>query len=108
MTEEPRTIGDPYTAQAALKPCELYKDHGSATPVITQGHHIYPIYLQNRKFGRIVHPDLMWLCGTCHDNIHAWLYWIMGERKQPLTTVPPRARAQAEFVLNWFNTVEKG
>lgn len=92
----------PVTASAADKPCELYLDHGSARPVITQGHHIYPVYLQNRKYGKIVHGDLMYLCGNCHDSVHAQLYYLMGERKMPTVTVPKRAQAQAQRAYNWF------
>lgn len=93
----------PITAPAAEKPCELYLDHGSSNPVITQGHHIFPVYLQNRKYGKIVIPDLMYLCGTCHDSVHAWLYWIMGERKKPSVPVPPRAEALAWRAYQWFH-----
>lgn len=91
------------TAPAADKPCELYADHGSAVPSVTQGHHIYPVYLQNRKYGRIVSGELAYLCGTCHDNVHAWLYFIMGERREPRPTPPPRARRLAQRALDWFN-----
>lgn len=92
----------PVTASAADLPCALYKDHGSATPVITQGHHIYPVYLQNRKYGKIVDPSLMYLCGNCHDSIHTWLYWLMDERKMPTAPVPPRAKQQAQVAYDWF------
>lgn len=90
------------TAQAAEKPCALYADHGSSVPVITQGHHVYPVYLQNRVYGRIQDPTLVFLCGTCHDSVHAWLYFLLGDRKRPLTTVPPRARALAQKAADWY------
>lgn len=92
----------PITASATDKPCELYLDHGSARPVITQGHHIKPVYLQNRKYGKIVSNELMYLCGNCHDSIHAWLYWIMGERKMPTAPVPIRAKNKAQQAYDWF------
>lgn len=93
---------EPTTAPAAEKPCEMYLDHGSARPSVTQGHHVFPVYLQNRKYGRIVHGELMFLCGTCHDNLHAWLYWLMGERKIPNPEPPRRAKAHAARVVDWY------
>lgn len=93
-------VAPPRTAPAALHPCELYLDHGSAKPSITQGHHVKPVYLQNRKYGRIVDSTLMYLCGTCHDNVHAWLYHLMGERRMPDPVPPPRAQAQAREALD--------
>ena len=89
-------------ASAAVRPCEMYRDHGSATPSVTQGHHVYPVYLQNRKFGEIRIATMVWLCGTCHDNVHAWLYWLMGERSKPNPQPPARAKAQAQIALDWF------
>lgn len=96
----------PVTASAVDKPCELYKDHGSSRPVITQGHHIYPVYLQNRKYGKIRLSNLMYLCGTCHDSVHAWLYYIMGERRKPIAIVPLRAQAQAQKAFDWYVSEE--
>lgn len=93
--------GEPMSASALDRPCQMYLDHGSAQPAVTQGHHRKPVYLQNRLYGRIVDPELWWLCGTCHDNVHAWLYWIMGERRQP-APVPLRARREAEQTRDWF------
>lgn len=90
------------TAPAADKPCALYLDHGSARPSVTQGHHVKPVYLQNRKYGQIVDGTLMYVCGTCHDNIHAWIYWLMGERKLPNPEPPPRAQTMARAVIEWY------
>lgn len=94
--------GSPLFASAAERPCEMYVDHGSAKPAVTQGHHVYPVYLQNRKYGKIVDGTLRFLCGTCHDSTHAWLYWIMGERKEPNPHPPPRAKALAQHALDWY------
>lgn len=94
------------TAPAADKPCELYADHGSALPAVTQGHHIYPVYLQNRKYGGIRHGDLIWLCGTCHDNTHAWLYHLMGERRLPNPEPPRRSKALAQRAYDWYISEE--
>lgn len=89
-------------AQAALHPCEMYVDHGSARPCLTQGHHLKPVFLQNRVYGRLVDGTLMWLCGTCHDNLHAWLYFLLGERREPTPHPPARAKAAAQKVFDWF------
>lgn len=91
----------PSTLSAATEPCALYRDHGSAEPVIVQGHHRHPAYLQRRLWGEVRDEELLWLCGTCHDSVHAWLYWLMGERAQPSAT-PPRARAEAQQTHEWF------
>lgn len=89
-------------APAAERPCEMYRDHGSAVPCMTQGHHWYPVFLQNRVYGQIQDSTLAWLCGTCHDNIHAWLYFLLGERREPAPHPPPRAKAWAQQVFDWY------
>lgn len=94
------------TASAVEKPCELYAHGGGSRPSVTEGHHIFPVYLQNRKYGRIRRPDLIFLCGTCHDNVHAWLYHLMGDRREPNPAPPPRAQRLAERAFEWFNTAE--
>jgi hypothetical protein len=95
------------TATASTKPCELYKDHGSATPSVTEGHHRHPVYLQNRVYGRIQDTQLLWVCSTCHDNIHAWLYWLLGERAQPNPLPPTRARVEALAAFAWYQGAKK-
>lgn len=101
--EELGTSGAPLTASALDRPCAMYADHGSARPAMTQGHHIYPVYLQNRKYGQLRDGSLIFLCGTCHDNTHAWLYWLLGERREPAAPVPARAKAQAQIAFDWYN-----
>lgn len=91
------------TAPASEHPCEMYLDHGSAKPAFTQGHHSHPQYLQKRLWGEVRIPDVIWLCGTCHDNLHGWLYWIMGERRLEPTGVPLRARSWATGVKSWYD-----
>lgn len=85
----------------------MYKDHGSARPAFTQGHHRWPVYLQNRLWGEVRDQSLIWLCGTCHDNLHGWLYYIMGERKytyEQAQIVPPRAKDGAYAVVDWYES----
>ncbi len=97
MSEWPTT---PRTASAVLRPCELYKYH-APVPVITQGHHVHPVFLQNRVYGQIRDNELKWLCGTCHDTVHAWLYWLLGERAQP-EGVGYSAKREAQATFDWY------
>lgn len=95
-------------APASLWPCAMYRDHGSAAPSVTQGHHVRPVYLQNRKYGRIQDNTLLYLCGTCHDNTHAWLYWLMRERTKPNPEPPARAKALAQGAYDWYTKESSG
>lgn len=94
--------GVPITAPASLRPCVLYRDHGSAIPSFTEGHHRHPVYMQNEVYGGIRDPELLFVCSTCHDNIHGWLYYLTGKRRHPDPIPPPRARAEAERTLEWY------
>ncbi len=87
-------------AYATDRGCELAAYH-APEPVMTEGHHIHPVFLQNRVYGRIVDNELKFLCSNCHDAVHAWLYWLLGERRQPLN-VGRLARAEAERTYAWF------
>lgn len=94
------------TAFAEAHPCELVAYHAPA-PVVTEYHHSKPVYLQNRLYGRIVYPADLWLCSNCHEAVHAWLYWLMGERKQP-PHIGHRARAEAERTFEWYLSERSG
>lgn len=102
----PRVVLDHARASSLLHPCELYLDHGSARPAFTQSHHRFPQYLQMRLWGEVRLEDRLWLCGTCHDNLHGWLYIVMGEWSPFVLAeaVPLRARQQAAHVVSWFET----
>lgn len=89
------------TATAADRPCQLYVFH-SPKPSRTQGHHRHPVYLQNRLFGRIVDNDLLWCCGLCHDNIHEWLGWLLGESRKPNPEPGWKAKAEARRTYEWY------
>lgn len=102
MTPVPAGAEEARTAAAADHPCELYVDHGSAVPAVTQGHHVFPVYLQNRAHGRIVDGTLEWLCGTCHDNVHEWLSWLLNEAREPSPHPPPRAKVLAQQAFDWY------
>lgn len=90
------------TAPASLFPCIWYSvsGHGSSVPVRTQGHHIFPQYLQKELWGEVRREELAWSCGTCHDSIHSWIdHLLRGWRSE----VPPyRLRREAERVAAWY------
>lgn len=83
-------------------PCELL-DYHAPKPVMTEFHHTRPVFLQNRLWGQIrLGPDL-WVCGNCHDAVHAWLYYLLGERRQP-TYIGRAAKAEAERTFDWYTS----
>lgn len=88
------------TAQFTEHPCELVTYH-APQPVMTEFHHTKPVFLQNRLYGRIIYGADLWVCSNCHDAIHAWLYYLLGERKQP-TYIGRNAKAEAERTHAWF------
>ncbi len=101
-------IPEPRTARADDRPCELYAHH--APPVVqTAGHHTKPVYLQNRVYGRIVHPDLKWLCPNCHTAVHEVIGWLLGETRRPSPMPGWKTTAEAKRTVDWYRaaTAEK-
>lgn len=90
------------TAFAQDKPCSLVAYH-APTPVMTEYHHSHPVYLQNRLYGQIIDGPDTWVCSNCHDAIHAWLYWLLGERKQP-PYIGRAAKAEAQRTYDWYRS----
>ena len=88
-------------ARAADLPCKLYTHHAPRV-VRTQGHHVFPMYLQRRVWGEVRDETLMWLCGTCHDSVHEWLGWLLGETRRPNPEPGRYAKAEAEATLNLY------
>ena len=88
-------MDQPKEATAAERPCELHEHH-APRPSRTQGHHRFPVFLQNEVFGRITIPELLWVCGTCHDNIHEWLSYILGRARRPNPEPGRKAKAEAQ------------
>lgn len=88
-------------ARASDRPCQLYSYH-APTPARTQGHHRYPVYLQNRVYGQIQNGELLWCCGTCHDNIHEWLGWLLKETREPSPHPGRLAKAEAKRTYDWY------
>lgn len=101
MSVDERVVTVHPRASAADKPCSMYLDHGSSPPIRTQGHHIYPEYLQRRLWGKVSLTERIWLCGTCHDSIHAWLDHLLGEAYQP-PNPPLRIKRHVEMVYAWY------
>lgn len=89
------------TAQASVHPCGLYAYH-QPRPSRTQGHHRHPVFLQNRLYGRIRLPELLWLCGLCHDSVHDWLSWLLGEARKPDPEPGRLAKAEADRTFRWY------
>ena len=90
------------SAQAAERPCELYAHSSSPRPSRTQGHHRHPVYLQNRVYGQIRDTELLWVCGLCHDSVHDWLSWLLGEARKPDPEPGWKAKAEAFAAYNWY------
>ena len=90
----------PVSAFFDAHPCMLVAYH-APEPVITEFHHSKPMYLQQRLYGRVVYAADMWVCSNCHDSIHAWLYWLLGERQKP-PYCGNKAKAEAERTYKWF------
>lgn len=91
----------PLTATAATQPCQLYRYHWP-TPIRTQYHHSKPVYLQNRLYGRIVHPADFWVCGTCHDSIHETIDWLLREGRKPDPMPGRKVLAKARQAVDWY------
>lgn len=83
------------------KPCQLYGYH-APQPSRTQGHHRHPVYLQNRVYGHVQDPELIFVCGTCHDNVHEWIGWLLGESRRPSPEPGRFAKAEAQRTVDWY------
>jgi len=101
LHEQQNAISEPVTAMAVNRPCQLHKYH-SPKPSRTEGHHRHPVYLQNQVYGHIKDPELLWVCGTCHDNIHEWLGWLLKESREPNPHPGTYAKKEAQLSFDWF------
>lgn len=95
-------IWPPLTAQGAMRPCELYAHSVAPVPSRTQGHHRHAVYLQNRVYGEIRDPELMWLCGLCHDSVHDVVSWLLREARRPNPMPGRKAVREAERTVDWY------
>jgi hypothetical protein len=93
------------TLPATTRPCQIYHYH-RPRPLRTQGHHRHPVYLQNRVYGRILDADLLWVCGTCHDNLHEIISWLLGEGRMPdpLPSTHSKTWIEAKRTVDWYHT----
>jgi hypothetical protein len=89
------------TAKAGEHPCELYSYHRPQV-TRTQYHHTKPVYLQNDLYGKIVYGPDLWVCGSCHDSIHEWLSWLLGEARKPDPEPGRYAKASAQASYDWY------
>ena len=87
-------------AFADERSCQLVTYH-APKPVMLEYHHQKPVELQNRLYGRILYGPSLWVCGNCHDAVHAWLYWLLGEHREP-TDVGRAAKAEAQRTFDWY------
>ncbi len=94
-------VPQPAEAMASERPCELYAYH-APMPSRTEGHHRHPVFLQNRVYGLIRDAELLWVCGLCHDNIHEWLGWLLGESRRPNPEPGRKAKAEARRTMDWY------
>lgn len=86
---------------AAERPCEMRKSH-NPTPIRTQSHHRFPVYLQKRLWGSVRHDDRIALCGTDHDSLHTWIAVLLGEQARPTLSPGWLVEREAQFVIEWF------
>ncbi len=82
------------------RPCELLAYH-APRPVMTEYHHSKPVFLQNRLYGRIAYEGDRYYCATCHNSVHAWLYWLLGERRKP-PYMGRAAMTAAQSIFEWY------
>lgn len=94
------------TAQAAERPCELYAHSSAPKPTRTQGHHPKPVYLQMRLYGKVIHHELRYYCGLCHDSTHDWLSWLLGEARKPDPEPGAKTKAEALRTYLWYRAEE--
>ncbi len=94
-------IEKPKTAFFYEHICSLVSYH-APRPVISEHHHRKPAFLQKRVYGKVLYDADMWLCSNCHEAVHAWLYYILGERDYPLG-IGRLAKAEAERTFDWYS-----
>lgn len=93
----------PVSATAASQPCELAGYHAPRV-VRTQFHHSKPQYLQHRLWGEVRFGADVWLCGSCHDAVHEWIGFLLGESRHPDPEPGRLAKASAEATVEWYLT----
>ena len=80
----------------------MYAHSCAPRPARTQGHHRHPVYLQNRVYGRIQDPEVLWLCGLCHDSVHEVIGWLLGFSRRPEPMPGPVVQREAQRTVDWY------
>ncbi len=84
------------------RPCVLLAYH-APRPVMTEFHHSKPSFLQMRLYGKLFYGPDTYYCSNCHDSVHAWLYWLLGERSKP-PYMGRAAMASAKSIFEWYTS----
>jgi hypothetical protein len=95
------------TARAIDHPCVLYAHSAPPKPTRTQWHHRFPEYLQRKVWGHTRFEDdehMMWLCGLCHDSVHDWIAWLLGEARKPVPEPGWNAKREAENAVAMYRS----
>lgn len=58
--------------------------------------------MQNEVYGRILDPELLWLCGLCHDSVHDVIGALLGESRAPNPMPGPRVIEEARRTVDWY------
>jgi hypothetical protein len=64
-------MGEQMTVPAEQRPCQAHRDHGSASPLRTVGHHILP-----KEWGGDPKGELYWCCDNFHYSVHRIMDWL--------------------------------
>lgn len=91
----------PRVATAATRPCQLHRYHWPK-PSRTHGHHRKPMYLQKEVWGEVRDHELLWSCGTDHDNVHEWIDWLLGRARRPDPEPGRTEKREAERTVAWY------
>lgn len=67
-------------ADPADHPCEMHKEH-SPRLLQTEGHHVFPQYLQRHVWGEVRDQRKAYICATGHTNLHLAIADLAAERK---------------------------
>jgi hypothetical protein len=74
--------GPAHQVPARDQPCSIHRIH-LPTPVASELHHRFPLYLQRRAWGEIRDRDRVPLCGTGHSDVHFAIDALLLGRRMP-------------------------
>lgn len=93
-----RVVANTYTVP--WQGCSLHRIH-LPKPVRTHKHHIFPMYLQTKKYGSVLFPETVDVCPTGHDDVHAAIAAIFMGKPIP-KGVGRQERAMAMVAVRRF------